>query len=99
MKQWLTENLSTIIIAAILLAVLTAITTVLIKNKKKGKSPCGCGCKDCALHGCCGGTRPDGEKRPDGKDCPDCKRVNATKPSAQQQDVSKHSLSENFSEQ
>ena len=53
MKQWLTENISTVIIAVILLAALTAIAVKLIRNKKQGKSSCGCGCKNCALSGKC----------------------------------------------
>ena len=53
MKQWLTENISTVIIAVILLAALTAIAVKLIRNKKQGKSSCGYGCKNCALSGKC----------------------------------------------
>ena len=53
MWKWLTENISTVIIAVILLAVLTAIAVRLIRNKKQGKSSCGCGCKNCALSGKC----------------------------------------------
>ena len=53
MWKWLTENLATVIIAVILLAALTAIAVKLIRNKKPGKSSCGCGCKTCALSGKC----------------------------------------------
>lgn len=58
MWKWLSENISTVIIAAILLVALTAIAVKLIKNKKQGKSSCGCGCKGCALCEKCCGARP-----------------------------------------
>lgn len=51
MLAWLTENLGTIVVALILLAVVTAIIVSMIRDKKKGKSSCGC---DCAHCGCCG---------------------------------------------
>lgn len=51
MLAWLTENLGTIVVALRLLAVVTAIIVSMIRDKKKGKSSCGC---DCAHCGCCG---------------------------------------------
>lgn len=51
--NWLTENLSTIVISLILLAVVIFITVRLIKDKRSGKSSCGCGCDSCALRGEC----------------------------------------------
>ncbi len=53
MLRWVTENLSTIIICTILLAVIAFIVASLIRNKRKGKSSCGCGCKECAMSGNC----------------------------------------------
>lgn len=55
MWKWLVNNLSTIIIAAVLLGALLAIAIKLIKDKKRGKSSCGCNCKGCALCGKCHG--------------------------------------------
>ena len=53
MLAWLTENIATIIICAVLIAVVSAIIVSMIKNKKKGKSSCGCGCADCPMSGSC----------------------------------------------
>lgn len=53
MLAWLTENMATIIICAVLIAVVSAIIISMIKNKKKGRSSCGCGCADCPMSGSC----------------------------------------------
>ena len=53
MIAWLTENIATIIICAVLIAVVAAIIAGMIKNKKKGKSSCGCGCEYCPMSGSC----------------------------------------------
>ncbi len=51
MLAWLSENLGTIIITLILIAIVAAIVISMIRDKKKGKTSCGC---DCAHCGCCG---------------------------------------------
>lgn len=53
MFAWIAKNIGTIIICAVLIAVVTAIIVNMIKNKKKGKSSCGCGCADCPMSGTC----------------------------------------------
>ncbi|MDD3429195.1 MAG: FeoB-associated Cys-rich membrane protein [Oscillospiraceae bacterium] len=53
MYLFIAENAGTIIVGGIVAAVVVAITLGLIKNKKQGKSSCGCGCKDCAMSGSC----------------------------------------------
>lgn len=67
MLTWLYENLATIVVAAVLLCALAAIAIVLVKNKKQGKSSCGCNCKNCALCGKCHGSaaanRTDSKKQ------------------------------------
>ena len=57
MSAWLSANLSTVIIFAILLAIVIAISVYLINQKKSGKSACGCGCENCALRGGCRGEK------------------------------------------
>ena len=57
MLAWLSANLSTIIISAVLLAIVIAISVYLINRKKSGKSACGCGCENCALRGGCRGEK------------------------------------------
>ena len=51
MMAWLADNLGTIVISLILTAVVAAIIISMVRDKKKGKSSCGC---DCAHCGCCG---------------------------------------------
>ena len=44
MLAWITENIGTILISAVLLLVVVLIIRKLVKDKKKGKSSCGCNC-------------------------------------------------------
>lgn len=53
MLAWLCENIASIIICAVLIAVVAAIIVSMIKNRKKGKSSCGCGCANCPMSGSC----------------------------------------------
>ena len=53
MFAWLAENLGTIVISAVLLAIVAAIVIYLIRQKKQGNSTCGAGCAHCANAGCC----------------------------------------------
>ncbi len=55
MLQWLGANIGTILVCAILLAIVTAIIIHLINNKRKGKNSCscGCGCSGCAMKDTC----------------------------------------------
>ncbi len=53
MFTWITENLATILISAVLLLVVVLIIRKLVKDKKKGKSSCGCNCAHCAMSGSC----------------------------------------------
>ena len=53
MLQWISTNLSTILICIVLLAIVILIIRSLIRQKKQGKSSCGAGCAHCAMHGEC----------------------------------------------
>lgn len=53
MLAWITENIGTILISAVLLLVVVLIIQKLVKDKKKGKSSCGCNCAHCAMSGSC----------------------------------------------
>lgn len=46
MLAWLSQNLATIIISALLLLIVALILRKLWKNRKSGGA-CGCGCGDC----------------------------------------------------
>lgn len=53
MLSWFIENLATIIISAVLIAIVAVIVVSMVKNKRKGKSSCGCGCADCPISDSC----------------------------------------------
>lgn len=55
MLAWITNNIWTIIICAVLIAIVTAIIVSMVKKKKAGKSVvCSCGnCKGCPMSGSC----------------------------------------------
>lgn len=53
MLNFLAENYGTIIAALVVAGIVTASVITLIRNKKKGKSTCGCGCENCAMKGQC----------------------------------------------
>ena len=55
MFTWIAENIWTIIICAVLIAIVAAIIINMIKKKRAGKSVvCNCGnCKGCAMSGSC----------------------------------------------
>lgn len=53
MIEWITNNIGTIIVGLIVLAIITAVVIGMIRKKKNGKSTCGCGCANCPLSGDC----------------------------------------------
>lgn len=56
MLQWLSEHLSTVLVAAGLLALIIWIIKGMIANHQKGKSACGCGCGCSGCSGCSTGS-------------------------------------------
>lgn len=53
MLQWLAENWVTLVLASVLVGIVAAVIVKLVRDKKKGKSSCGCGCANCAMAGSC----------------------------------------------
>ena len=53
MFTWLSANLANILIVLVLAAIVTGVIIKLCRDKKKGKSSCGCNCAHCAMHGAC----------------------------------------------
>ena len=53
MIAFISDNIATVIICAVLIAVVAAIIVGMAKNRKKGKSSCGCGCAGCPMNGSC----------------------------------------------
>lgn len=48
---FIAQNIGTIIVGLILLAVVALIVRKLVRDKRSGKGGCGCGCENCAM-GC-----------------------------------------------
>ncbi|MCR5637071.1 MAG: FeoB-associated Cys-rich membrane protein [Clostridiales bacterium] len=53
MLEWIANNLSTIVISLILIAVVALIVIKTAVDKRNGKSSCSCGCQNCAMRDSC----------------------------------------------
>ena len=53
MLAWISKNIGTIIVCIVLAAIVAAIVCKVVKDKKSGKSTCGCNCAQCAMAGSC----------------------------------------------
>lgn len=53
MFYWIKDNLSTIIVLAVLATGVALVIVSMVKNKKKGKTSCGSGCANCPMSGGC----------------------------------------------
>lgn len=50
---WIKTHIGTIMVSLILMIIMGMIFRKIYKEKKQGKSPCGCQCGCCPMHGCC----------------------------------------------
>lgn len=55
MLQWISANAGTLVLCILLLAVVAWIVRSLLRQRKQGKSSCGCNCAHCAMAGQCHG--------------------------------------------
>ena len=53
MFEWIAENWATLVVGAAVAAIVALAVIHLIRNKKAGKSSCGCGCANCPMSGSC----------------------------------------------
>ncbi len=53
MLKWICDNIGLIIICTILIVLVTLAIISVIKDKKKGRSSCGCNCGSCPMSGSC----------------------------------------------
>lgn len=64
MLSWIGANIGSILICLVLLAVVALILRSLLRQKKQGKSSCGCGYAHCAMQGAChSGAKPQAKGR------------------------------------
>ncbi len=57
MLQWLQANLATILVALIVFAVLALVLVKMIRDRKRGKTSCSCGCSACPHAAACHQTK------------------------------------------
>lgn len=62
MLSWISENIATIIVCAVLITIVALIIVRLIRNKKQGKTSCGCGCANCPSAGICHQSKKTDQK-------------------------------------
>lgn len=55
MLIWFTQNLATILISLVLILAVAAIVRGLVRDRRRGKSPCGCSACSCS----CGAASGD----------------------------------------
>lgn len=60
MVSWLSENLGTVLISAVIAGLVVLAVICLIRNRKKGRN-CSCGCEGCLYSDSC---KSFGKKRP-----------------------------------
>ena len=53
MLEWLYSNMANILIISAVLGIVTLAIISMIRDKKAGKSSCGCNCANCAMAGKC----------------------------------------------
>ena len=57
MLNWIISNLGTIIVLLVVAAVVVGVAVKIFKDKKQGKSSCGCSCGNCPMSGKCHGEK------------------------------------------
>lgn len=50
MLSFITENIGTIAVLLVLVLVVGAVITKMVRDKKSGKSSCGCDCSNCSAN-------------------------------------------------
>ena len=58
---WLTDNIGTIVVAAILVIIVALILCKMIRDRRAGRRSCSCGCEGCPGSATCG-KRPGAER-------------------------------------
>lgn len=53
MIEWIAANIANIVVILMIAAIVTAVIVKLVRDKRRGKSSCGCSCGGCALSGSC----------------------------------------------
>ncbi|MCD7812257.1 MAG: FeoB-associated Cys-rich membrane protein [Ruminococcus sp.] len=57
MLDFLKENIGTIIVGLIVFAIVALVVIKMVRDRKQGKSSCGCGCEHCQNSQSCHGSK------------------------------------------
>lgn len=63
MKAFLMANGGTILVCVVLLVMVGLAIAALLRNKRKGKTACGCSCGGCPMSGSCQSAKQAGTKK------------------------------------
>ena len=66
MFTWLSANLVNLVIVAVLVLIVGFASRSMIRDRKAGKSSCGCNCASCGACGSCAGSCASGSPVPAG---------------------------------
>ncbi len=50
---WILTNLGTLVVTMVLLAVVGLVIWGMLRDRRKGKCTCGCGCQNCSMGRAC----------------------------------------------
>ena len=53
MLDWIVQNLANIVVCLVLLLAVTLAVVKLVRDKRAGRSSCGCGCSCCPMEETC----------------------------------------------
>lgn len=53
MLDCIVSNLPTIVVLLLVIALIGGVVAVMVRDKKQGKSSCGCSCGSCPMNGKC----------------------------------------------
>lgn len=53
MMEWISANISTIVVSMLILSIVMLVIRKMAKDKKKGITSCGTSCSGCAMSGSC----------------------------------------------
>ena len=53
MFEWISSNIASIVVLLIVLVIIGAVAFKMVRDKKKGKSTCSCGCGGCPMSDSC----------------------------------------------
>ena len=62
MLAWWQQNWGTVVVVAVIAAIVCAVIVCRIRARRQGKSGCGCGCAQCAMQGTCHSNSEKKEK-------------------------------------